>query len=83
MSRLRRGDYVLQPGHKSFELAVLRFLEAARDGDFSVRLPDASDRFLINPQGLHWSEITAAPAASAMRAPSAIQRGSQPASCTT
>lgn len=23
MSRLRRGDYVLQPGHKSFELAVL------------------------------------------------------------
>lgn len=26
---------------------------------FSVRLPDASDRFLINPQGLHWSEITA------------------------
>lgn len=23
VSRLRRGDYVLQPGHKSFELAVL------------------------------------------------------------
>jgi ribulose-5-phosphate 4-epimerase/fuculose-1-phosphate aldolase len=26
---------------------------------FSVRLPGAHDRFLINPQGLHWSEITA------------------------
>jgi ribulose-5-phosphate 4-epimerase/fuculose-1-phosphate aldolase len=26
---------------------------------FSVRLPHAHDRFLINPQGLHWSEISA------------------------
>jgi ribulose-5-phosphate 4-epimerase/fuculose-1-phosphate aldolase len=26
---------------------------------FSVRLPGAHDRLLINPQGLHWSEITA------------------------
>jgi ribulose-5-phosphate 4-epimerase/fuculose-1-phosphate aldolase len=26
---------------------------------FSVSLPDASDRFLINPRGLHWSEIGA------------------------
>jgi ribulose-5-phosphate 4-epimerase/fuculose-1-phosphate aldolase len=26
---------------------------------FSVRLPGAHDRFLINPQGLHWSEISA------------------------
>jgi ribulose-5-phosphate 4-epimerase/fuculose-1-phosphate aldolase len=26
---------------------------------FSVRIPGAADRFLINPQGLHWSEITA------------------------
>lgn len=26
---------------------------------FSVRLPGAADRFLINPQGLHWSETTA------------------------
>ncbi len=24
---------------------------------FSVALPDASDRFLINPRGLHWSEV--------------------------
>jgi len=24
---------------------------------FSVALPDGSERFLINPQGLHWSEI--------------------------
>jgi ribulose-5-phosphate 4-epimerase/fuculose-1-phosphate aldolase len=24
---------------------------------FSVALPDSSDRFLINPRGLHWSEI--------------------------
>lgn len=24
---------------------------------FSVALPDGSDRFLINPRGLHWSEI--------------------------
>jgi ribulose-5-phosphate 4-epimerase/fuculose-1-phosphate aldolase len=24
---------------------------------FSVALPDASDRFLINPQGLHWGEV--------------------------
>ena len=26
---------------------------------FSVALPDGSDRFLINPRGLHWSEIRA------------------------
>lgn len=26
---------------------------------FSVALPDASQRFLINPRGLHWSEVTA------------------------
>ena len=26
---------------------------------FSVALPDGSDRFLINPRGLHWSEIGA------------------------
>jgi ribulose-5-phosphate 4-epimerase/fuculose-1-phosphate aldolase len=24
---------------------------------FSLALPDASDRFLINPRGLHWSEV--------------------------
>jgi ribulose-5-phosphate 4-epimerase/fuculose-1-phosphate aldolase len=27
---------------------------------FSVALPGSSDRFLINPQGLHWSEVTPA-----------------------
>jgi len=27
---------------------------------FSVTLPDASRRFLINPRGLHWSELGAA-----------------------
>ena len=27
---------------------------------FSVAVPDTDDRFLINPQGLHWSEVTAA-----------------------
>jgi ribulose-5-phosphate 4-epimerase/fuculose-1-phosphate aldolase len=26
---------------------------------FSVRVPGETDRFLINPQGLHWAEITA------------------------
>ena len=26
---------------------------------FSVALPDGSDRFLINPRGLHWSEVAA------------------------
>ncbi|MGE4063536.1 MAG: aldolase [Rhodospirillaceae bacterium] len=26
---------------------------------FSVELPDGSDRFLINPRGLHWSEVGA------------------------
>jgi ribulose-5-phosphate 4-epimerase/fuculose-1-phosphate aldolase len=26
---------------------------------FSVRLPGVEERFLINPQGLHWSELTA------------------------
>ena len=26
---------------------------------FSVALPDASERFLINPRGLHWSEVGA------------------------
>lgn len=26
---------------------------------FSVALPDGSDRFLINPRGLHWSEVQA------------------------
>ena len=24
---------------------------------FSLALPDSTDRFLINPRGLHWSEI--------------------------
>jgi ribulose-5-phosphate 4-epimerase/fuculose-1-phosphate aldolase len=27
---------------------------------FSVALPGSADRFLINPQGLHWSEVTPA-----------------------
>ena len=27
---------------------------------FSVAVPETTDRFLINPQGLHWSEVTAA-----------------------
>lgn len=27
---------------------------------FSLAVPDTTDRFLINPQGLHWSEITPA-----------------------
>ncbi len=27
---------------------------------FSVALPERGDRFLINPQGLHWSEVTPA-----------------------
>lgn len=27
---------------------------------FSMLVPGAADRFLINPQGLHWSEVTAA-----------------------
>ncbi len=27
---------------------------------FSVAAPGLEDRFLINPQGLHWSEITPA-----------------------
>ena len=26
---------------------------------FSFALPGTDDRFLINPQGMHWSEITA------------------------
>jgi ribulose-5-phosphate 4-epimerase/fuculose-1-phosphate aldolase len=25
---------------------------------FSLALPDRADRFLVNPQGLHWSEVT-------------------------
>ncbi|MDB5998709.1 MAG: hypothetical protein JWP52_408, partial [Rhizobacter sp.] len=24
---------------------------------FSAMLPDGSDRFLLNPRGLHWSEV--------------------------
>lgn len=27
---------------------------------FSLELPGSPDRFLINPQGLHWSELTPA-----------------------
>jgi len=26
---------------------------------FSMTVPGTSDRFFINPQGLHWSEVTA------------------------
>ncbi|AOB32987.1 hypothetical protein AKI39_22945 [Bordetella sp. H567] len=32
-------------------------LEEGVCNHFSVALPDGSDRFLINPRGLHWSEI--------------------------
>jgi ribulose-5-phosphate 4-epimerase/fuculose-1-phosphate aldolase len=34
-------------------------LEEGVCNHFSVALPDSSDRFLINPRGLHWSEIDA------------------------
>ncbi|ARP92118.1 hypothetical protein CAL14_19020 [Bordetella genomosp. 9] len=34
-------------------------LEEGVCNHFSVALPDDSDRFLINPRGLHWSEVDA------------------------
>jgi ribulose-5-phosphate 4-epimerase/fuculose-1-phosphate aldolase len=35
-------------------------LEEGVCNHFSVAIPDASQRFLINPRGLHWSEVGAA-----------------------
>lgn len=34
-------------------------LEEGVCNHFSVAVPDSSDRFLINPRGLHWSEVDA------------------------
>jgi ribulose-5-phosphate 4-epimerase/fuculose-1-phosphate aldolase len=39
--------------------AAYHRLEEGVCNHFSVALPDGSDRFLINPRGLHWSEIDA------------------------
>jgi ribulose-5-phosphate 4-epimerase/fuculose-1-phosphate aldolase len=39
--------------------AAYHGLEEGVCNHFSVALPDRSDRFLINPRGLHWSEIDA------------------------
>ena len=43
-------------------LAALRWAEFQRLGEgvcnhFSVLVPGTSDQFLLNPQGLHWSEL--------------------------
>jgi len=43
----------------AFRLAVRNGFDEGICNHFSVLAPGASDRFLINPQGLHWSEITA------------------------
>jgi ribulose-5-phosphate 4-epimerase/fuculose-1-phosphate aldolase len=37
--------------------AAYHGLEEGVCNHFSVALPDGSDRFLINPHGLHWSEV--------------------------
>lgn len=39
--------------------AAFHGLEEGVCNHFSVALPDGSDRFLINPRGLHWSEVGA------------------------
>jgi ribulose-5-phosphate 4-epimerase/fuculose-1-phosphate aldolase len=39
--------------------AALHGLDEGVCNHFSVALPDGSDRFLINPRGLHWSEVDA------------------------
>lgn len=43
----------------AFRLAVRFNLHEGICNHFSVRLPGEDDRYLINPVGLHWSEITA------------------------
>ncbi|MDX2102640.1 MAG: aldolase [Alphaproteobacteria bacterium] len=43
----------------ALRLAVRHGFHEGICNHFSVMLPGASDRFLINPWGLHWSEVTA------------------------
>ncbi|MBM3492099.1 MAG: aldolase [Alphaproteobacteria bacterium] len=43
----------------AFRLAVRFGLHEGICNHFSMLLPGARDRFLLNPYGLHWSEITA------------------------
>jgi ribulose-5-phosphate 4-epimerase/fuculose-1-phosphate aldolase len=53
--RKLRGDLAL-----ALRAADYHGLSEGICNHFSVALPDGSDRFLINPRGLHWSEIVAA-----------------------
>lgn len=48
VSRLRRGEYSLQPGHKSFELAIL-VVRLYRSLDSIVREDAAAAAWLRNP----------------------------------
>lgn len=43
----------------ALRLAVRFDLHEGICNHFSYMVPDSEDRFLINPQGLHWSEVTA------------------------
>ena len=40
-------------------LAVLNGFHEGIDNHFTLALPGAADRFLLNPYGLHWSEVRA------------------------
>ena len=64
MSTVR--EFAHAPLHALKENLALALRAAAHHGlsegvcnHFSVKLPDDSQRFLINPRGLHWSEIGA------------------------
>ncbi|HEV7915578.1 MAG TPA: aldolase [Albitalea sp.] len=52
--RKRRSDLAL-----ALRAADYHGLAEGVCNHFSVALPDGSERFLINPRGLHWSEIAA------------------------
>jgi ribulose-5-phosphate 4-epimerase/fuculose-1-phosphate aldolase len=43
----------------AFQIAARLGLNEAVDNHFTVRVPGTTDRFLINPRDLHWSEIRA------------------------
>ena len=43
----------------AFRLAVRYGLHEGVCNHFSLKVPDAEGRFLLNPYGLHWSELTA------------------------
>ena len=43
----------------AYQLSAKMGMTAGIDNHFTARVPGTTDKFLINPKGLHWAEITA------------------------